>query len=98
MGRKTWESLPKKPLPGRLNIVISKTMPDLANFKVYDIISFDELLDVHNVLQKPIMYVKIHNEKSYFIVKNEGELYRYTMKAVDLENNKKKVTKITTNN
>jgi hypothetical protein len=28
MGRKTWESLPKKPLPGRLNIVISKTMTD----------------------------------------------------------------------
>ncbi|MCL2411051.1 MAG: dihydrofolate reductase [Treponema sp.] len=26
MGRKTWESLPKKPLPGRLNIVISKSM------------------------------------------------------------------------
>lgn len=24
MGRKTWESLPKKPLPGRLNIVVSK--------------------------------------------------------------------------
>ncbi|MCL2196555.1 MAG: dihydrofolate reductase [Treponema sp.] len=26
MGRKTWDSLPKKPLPGRLNIIISKTM------------------------------------------------------------------------
>ena len=26
MGRKTWESLPKKPLPGRLNIIISKTI------------------------------------------------------------------------
>ena len=26
MGRKTWESLPRKPLPGRLNIIISKTM------------------------------------------------------------------------
>ena len=26
MGRKTWESLPKKPLPGRLNIIISKTV------------------------------------------------------------------------
>jgi len=25
MGRKTWEFLPKKPLPGRLNIVISRT-------------------------------------------------------------------------
>lgn len=24
MGRKTWESLPRKPLPGRLNIVISR--------------------------------------------------------------------------
>lgn len=24
MGRKTWESLPKKPLPGRLNIVLSR--------------------------------------------------------------------------
>jgi dihydrofolate reductase len=28
MGRKTWESLPKKPLPGRLNIVVSGTMKD----------------------------------------------------------------------
>jgi len=26
MGRKTWESLPVKPLPGRLNVVISRTM------------------------------------------------------------------------
>ena len=24
MGRKTWESLPKKPLPGRLNIVMTR--------------------------------------------------------------------------
>lgn len=24
MGRKTWDSLPKKPLPGRLNIVVSR--------------------------------------------------------------------------
>lgn len=24
MGRKTWESLPKKPLPGRMNIVLSR--------------------------------------------------------------------------
>ncbi|MDR1286562.1 MAG: dihydrofolate reductase [Treponema sp.] len=26
MGRRTWESLPYKPLPGRLNIVVSKLM------------------------------------------------------------------------
>lgn len=30
MGRKTWESLPKKPLPDRLNIVISSTPVDGA--------------------------------------------------------------------
>lgn len=29
MGRKTWESLPKKPLPGRLNIVVSRN-PDFV--------------------------------------------------------------------
>lgn len=30
MGRKTWESLPSKfrPLPGRINIVVSTTLPD----------------------------------------------------------------------
>jgi len=27
MGRKTWESLPKRPLPGRINIVISQSLP-----------------------------------------------------------------------
>lgn len=26
MGRKTWESLPKRPLPGRLNVVLSRSM------------------------------------------------------------------------
>lgn len=26
MGRKTWDSLPKKPLPGRLNIVLTRDM------------------------------------------------------------------------
>ena len=29
MGRRTWESLPKKPLPGRLNIVVTRN-PDYA--------------------------------------------------------------------
>jgi dihydrofolate reductase len=37
MGRKTWESLPKKPLPGRQNIIVSKMMsaensPDVKIF------------------------------------------------------------------
>ena len=37
MGRKTWESLPKRPLPGRPNIVVSRTLsvdavPELTVF------------------------------------------------------------------
>jgi dihydrofolate reductase len=47
MGRKTWESLPKKPLPGRLNIIVSKTMtannlPDTQEIKVFP--SLDEAI------------------------------------------------------
>jgi dihydrofolate reductase len=26
MGRRTWESLPRRPLPGRLNVIVSRTM------------------------------------------------------------------------
>jgi dihydrofolate reductase len=48
MGRKTWESLPKKPLPGRLNIVVSKTMtandlPDTREIKISP--SLDEAIE-----------------------------------------------------
>ncbi|MCL1991922.1 MAG: dihydrofolate reductase [Spirochaetes bacterium] len=32
MGRRTWESLPRRPLPGRPNIVVSRTMPAGAAF------------------------------------------------------------------
>jgi dihydrofolate reductase len=37
MGRKTWESLPKRPLPERLNVVISGSMAagDAAGAKVF---------------------------------------------------------------
>lgn len=34
MGRKTWESLPKKPLPERLNVVVSKTAKNLHGAEV----------------------------------------------------------------
>ena len=34
MGRKTWESLPKRPLPGRLNIVLSRSIKSLEGATV----------------------------------------------------------------
>jgi len=36
MGRKTWESLPKRPLPGRLNLVVSTTMEADSSHNVKD--------------------------------------------------------------
>ncbi len=40
MGRKTWESLPKRPLPGRPNIVISRDWSyDAAEARVYSSVS-----------------------------------------------------------
>jgi dihydrofolate reductase len=35
MGRKTWESLPRRPLPGRTNIVISKSISSVEGAAVF---------------------------------------------------------------
>lgn len=45
MGRGTWDSLPLKPLPGRLNIVLSRD-PDFRLEKALVCASFDEALEV----------------------------------------------------
>lgn len=42
MGRKTWDSLPKKPLPDRVNCVLSRTMKSAEGAQVFG--SVDELL------------------------------------------------------
>ena len=68
-----------------LVIVDTKTMPEIEGQKLYEIPSMEELLDVQNVLQKPIMFYKIHDEKSSFTVSDGKEAYRYIMKAVDVE-------------
>lgn len=35
MGRKTWESLPRKPLPGRPNLVVSTTLAEAEGAEVF---------------------------------------------------------------
>lgn len=42
MGRKTWESLPKRPLPGRINIVLSRSLDSVDGGIVAH--SFDEAI------------------------------------------------------
>lgn len=38
MGRKTWESLPRKPLPGRPNIIVSRTLDHVEDAEVFNTI------------------------------------------------------------
>jgi len=73
-----------------LVIVKSKSIPKISNQKIFEITTMEELLDVQNVLQKPIMHVKIHDEKSCFVIMSDEEVYRYIMKAVDVEIESKK--------
>ena len=71
-------------------IVNSKNIV-LSDDNIVDVNSFNELLDVRDNLEKPIIFSEIHKgQKSLFIVKSGDETYRYVMKLVDLEeeNNK----------
>lgn len=46
MGRKTFESMGSKPLPGRLNIVLSHMPPDVQVEDVYYVTDFDAAIDL----------------------------------------------------
>ena len=43
MGRKTWESLPKRPLPGRLNVILSRSLSSAEGGTVVS--SFEEAME-----------------------------------------------------
>ncbi|HNQ59291.1 MAG TPA: dihydrofolate reductase [Bacteroidales bacterium] len=68
MGRKTWESLPKKPLPGRNNIVLSRRVLQLEGATVVS--SLEQALDLCPL-----------NEESFVI--GGGALYRLFLPYVD---------------
>ena len=61
MGRKTWESLPVKPLPKRLNIVVSK--------------SWNEKLEKSGKWEYSEFYVRPSLEKACFFARLRAESY-----------------------
>ena len=70
----------------RVIVEIKKTLV-ISDIDIIDVNSFNELLDVRDNLDKPILFKEIHKgEKSEFIVKGSKEVYRYYLKSVDLEN------------
>jgi len=56
MGRKTWDSIPKKPLPKRDNLILSKTLKDNNCFS-----SIEEILN----------YIKIRDYDNVFVIGGE---------------------------
>lgn len=66
MGRKTWESLPKRPLPGRTNIVLSRS----SDFNP------EGALKVDNVTEALDICMKVSPESSEVFVIGGGEIYK----------------------
>lgn len=62
MGRKTWDSLPKKPLPNRVNYVISRSAKELPGARVFA--SPEDFLN----------FARTREEKIFVI--GGGEIYR----------------------
>lgn len=62
MGRKTYESFPKRPLPGRRNIVLSRSAADIDGAEVFG--DVNELLGYLKTLAEPVFVI------------GGGEIYR----------------------
>lgn len=52
--------------------------------KVIKVASFEELLDAHETLKKPIIFSKVNDVKCEFIVEDTKTLYKYVLKEADL--------------
>lgn len=52
--------------------------------KVIKVDSFEKLLDMREIFNKPIIYSKVNNVKSEFIVEDEDTIYKYVMKEADI--------------
>lgn len=63
MGRKTWESLGCKPLPGRENVIISRTLePKKLSEECYIVNSLNEIIELDNKTSFIIGGAQIYNE------------------------------------
>lgn len=67
-------------------VIVNSRKPIAITGEIIELSSFNELLDVRDNLEKPIIFKEIHKgQKSEFVVKNGDETYRYVLKLADLE-------------
>jgi len=67
----------------RMIVVARDGFISTGDKKVIKVAEFNELLDAATMLQKPIIYSKVNNIKSEFIVEDNDTLYKYVMKESD---------------
>ena len=73
MGRKTWESLPKKPLPDRLNIIISNKIKIIDTFTIS--MSIEEI-------KSRLEYASKNQDEEWFII-GGGQIYNELLPFCD---------------
>lgn len=68
-------------------IVNVKTAPNLNDYNIVKVETFEELLDMRDNVKEPIRYFVItEHQKCEFFITNHNDLYLYVVKAVDLDN------------
>lgn len=81
MGRKTWESLPKRPLPGRRNIVVTRNADYVAE-EAEVFTSLTEALSAAQIGKEPVESADRKMEEKVFVI-GGGELYAAAMPYAD---------------
>ena len=85
MGRKTWESLPVRPLPGRTNIIISSTLKDSQFHELRDDVlvfpSLDKMIQFRNGLPDNDLF----NRREWFVI-GGATIYNYFLQRLHLLN------------
>ena len=72
-------------------IVESSYCPEFEKYNLIKVKEFNELVDVHDNLNQPILYYEVtKHQKSYFYIKSNDDIYLTTIKAVDLEEQNEK--------
>lgn len=68
-------------------IVNVRTAPNLEDYNVVKVESFEELIDMRDNVKEPIRYFVItEHQKCEFFITNHNDLYLYVVKSVDLDN------------
>ena len=79
MGRKTWESLPVKPLPNRLNVIATRTTKkELGDYKKI----FSQINKVENIAEWLGYFEEMFPDKKVWII-GGAEIYEKTIQYCD---------------